>query len=156
MAQESLQDRYAPASVCFGCGPANERGLRIKSRVEGDLLVCDWDPKPEYHAFDGVLSGGIAGTLLDCHSNWAAANAMMVRDGTDSPPATVTSDFCVKLLRPTPTDQPVHLSARVVELHGEKAVVESTLESGGKTRATFRGTFVAVTEGHPAYGRWSP
>ena len=26
----SLQDRYAPHSRCFGCGPANERGLRIE------------------------------------------------------------------------------------------------------------------------------
>ena len=27
----SLQERYAPASVCFGCGPANPSGLRLRS-----------------------------------------------------------------------------------------------------------------------------
>mgnify|MGYP002260648861 CR=1 FL=1 len=35
-----------------------------------------------------------------------------------------------------------------------RAVVECTLESGGRVTATCRGTFVAVKEGHPAYHRW--
>jgi len=150
----SLQERYAPRSVCFGCGPANDKGLRIKSRVDGDEVVCDWTPSPYHHAFENSLSGGITGTLLDCHSNWAAVHAMMVRGHLDEPPPTVTSEFCVKLLRPTPMDEAVHLRARVVELKEERAIVESTLEAGGKLRATFRGTFVAVGKGHPAHARW--
>jgi len=31
---EGLRDRSAPASRCFGCEPAGEKGLRIKSLVE--------------------------------------------------------------------------------------------------------------------------
>ena len=27
----SVQDKYAPNSICFGCGPANKKGLQIKS-----------------------------------------------------------------------------------------------------------------------------
>ena len=64
MAEESLQDTYVPASVCFGCGPANDRGLRIKSRVEGDEIVGDWKPQPYQHAFDGMKMVGIAGAIL--------------------------------------------------------------------------------------------
>ena len=150
----SLQDRYAPRSVCFGCGPANERGLRIKSVVEGDRVVCDWTPEPYHHAFENILNGGITGTLMDCHSNWTAVYAMMKRDRSETPRPTVTSEFSVKLLRPTPMDQTIRLSAGVVELGADRAVVESTLEAGGKLRATFRGTFIAVKAGHPAYGRW--
>jgi len=30
---QSLQDQYAPNLVCFGCGPANPQGLRLKSFV---------------------------------------------------------------------------------------------------------------------------
>jgi hypothetical protein len=52
-------------------------------------------------------------------------------------------------------DETLHLRAKVVELLGDRAIVESSLEAGGKVRATFRGTFVAVKEGHPAYARWS-
>ena len=33
-----LQEQYAPHNACFGCGPANEKGLRIRSFAEGDKL----------------------------------------------------------------------------------------------------------------------
>lgn len=150
---QNLQDRYAPQNRCFGCGPANEKGLRIKSRVEGDEVIADFVPEEHHQAFAGVLSGGIIGTLLDCHSNWAAANHLMTQRGQDAPPCTVTADFHVKLKKPTPIG-PVRLRAKVVESEGDRAVVEATLEAGGKITATCRGTFVAVKEGHPAYHRW--
>ena len=73
----SLQDRYAPQNQCFGCGPANSKGLRIKSYVVGDELVAEFTPEAHHIAFAGVLNGGIIGTLLDCHSNWAAAHHLM-------------------------------------------------------------------------------
>ncbi|MFN7975612.1 MAG: PaaI family thioesterase [Acidobacteriota bacterium] len=154
MTTESLQDRYAPSNRCFGCGPANDKGLRIKSRVEGDAIVADWTPEPHHEAFTGMLNGGICGALLDCHSNWTAAYHLMRTQGLDAPPCTVTAEFHVKLRRPTPTDAPVHLSAKVVESEQDRAVVEATLESHGKVTATCRGVFVAVKEGHPAFHRW--
>ena len=36
---ESLQETYAPRNACFGCGPANEQGLQIKSRLEGESVA---------------------------------------------------------------------------------------------------------------------
>jgi acyl-coenzyme A thioesterase PaaI-like protein len=150
----SLQEQYAPRNACFGCGPANDKGLRLRSFVSGDAVVADFRPEKHHEAFDGMLSGGITGTLLDCHSNWAAAHHLMRQGGLATPPCTVTADFHVKLLRPTPTDGPVHLVARVVESAADRAVVEATLEARGKITATCRGTFVAVREGHPAYHRW--
>jgi acyl-coenzyme A thioesterase PaaI-like protein len=150
----SLQERYAPANRCFGCGPANEKGLRVRSFVDGDEVVAEWAAEPHHLAFEGVLNGGICGTLLDCHSNWTAAHHLMVRRGADAPPCTVTADFHVTLKRPTPMDGPLTLRARVVESSGDRAVVEASIEAGGKVTATCRGTFVAVREGHPAYHRW--
>ncbi|MCZ6598826.1 MAG: PaaI family thioesterase [Planctomycetota bacterium] len=151
---EALQDRYAPENRCFGCGPANEKGLRIKSVVAGDELVCDWTPEPHHEAYENMLNGGICGALLDCHSNWTAAWHLMNAGGLDAPPCTVTAEFHVKLRRPTPTDGPVHLVARVVESTDTSAVVEARLEARGEVTATCRGVFVAVKEGHPAYHRW--
>jgi acyl-coenzyme A thioesterase PaaI-like protein len=153
---ESLQDRYAPQNRCFGCGPANEKGLRIKSFVSGaaDELVAEWSPEPHHQAFEGVLNGGICGALLDCHSNWAAAHHLMKKSGATTPPCTVTADFHVTLKRPTPMDVPLTLKARVVESLEDRAVVEATIEAKGRVTATCRGTFVAVKEGHPAYHRW--
>lgn len=154
MEKQSLQDRYAPQNRCFGCGPSNEKGLRIKSFVDGGTVVCDWRPEPHHLAFEGILNGGICGAILDCHSNWTAAHHLMRAAGAESPPCTVTADFHVKLKRPTPMGVPLHLTARVVESSEDRAVVEATLEAGGQVTATCRGTFVAVQEGHPAFNRW--
>ena len=156
---EALQDRYAPHNACFGCGPANEKGLRLKSiAVDDSTCVCDWTPSKHHEAFEGMLNGGICGALLDCHSNWTAAWHLMRRAGADTPPCTVTAEFHVKLRAPTPTDGPVRLEARVVESTDKKAVVEATLTvASGDDRevtSTCRGVFVAVKEGHPAYHRW--
>ena len=152
--EQSLQDRFAPQGRCFGCGPANEKGLRIKSRLEGDVFVASWKAEPHHEAFEGMLSGGIIGTLLDCHSNWAAAHHLMTRRGDGRLPSTVTSEFHVRLLRPTPTPDALRLEARVVESSGDRATVEAALSAAGRVTATCRGVFVAVKEGHPAFGRW--
>ena len=78
----------------------------------------------------------------------------MARTRQPTPPCTVTAEFAVKLLRPTPTDAPVHLSARVVDSTDDRATIDAKLEAGGKVCATCRGVFVAVRPGHPAYHRW--
>ncbi len=151
---KSLQETYAPHNACFGCGPANPRGLRIRSMVEGDEVVATWHAEPHHEAFPGMLNGGIIGSLLDCHSNWTAAWHLMTRAGVDRPPCTVTADYAIKLLRPTPTDGPISLRAWVAESTDKKAVIDAELCARDKVCATCRGTFVAVTEGHPAYHRW--
>jgi acyl-coenzyme A thioesterase PaaI-like protein len=149
-----LQDTYAPHNACFGCGPANELGLRIKSFVDGDQVVCTWKPERHHEAFPGVLSGGIIGTLLDCHSNWTAAYHIMKSAGADHPPCTVTADFCVRLKRPAPSDGEVTLRAHPTHVLEDRAHIEAELLAGGRVCATFEGLFVAVKPGHPAYHRW--
>ncbi len=150
----SVQERYAPASICFGCGPANEKGLRIRSFIDGDVLTATWRAQRHHDAFPGILNGGIIGALLDCHSNWAAAYHLMQKRGETKTPCTVTADFHVKLLRPTPSDAEITLRAWVVESTEDRATVEAELIANGKVCDTCRGTFVAVKEGHPAYHRW--
>jgi acyl-coenzyme A thioesterase PaaI-like protein len=154
VAVEALQERYSPGGICFGCGPANERGLHVRSFVEGDEVVATWQPEPHHQAFPGMLNGGIVGALLYCHSNWTAAHHLMTKAGLEAPPCTVTADYAIKLKRPTPVEAPVHLRARVVESSDDRAVIEATMTAGDVVTATCRGTFVAVKPGHPAYHRW--
>jgi acyl-coenzyme A thioesterase PaaI-like protein len=153
----SLQERFGPHTICFGCGPANAEGLRIRSfpdaEVDGDV-VGEWAPEPRHQAFPNVMNGGIIGTLMDCHSNWTAAYHLMQRRGAERPPTTVTADYHVRMLKPTPTNGLVRLRARVVDSTDDRATVECELEAGGEITATCRGTFVAVRPGHPAYDRW--
>jgi len=154
MSETSLQERYSPRGRCFGCGPANPDGLRLRSFPRDVEVVAQWQPAEKYQAFPGMLNGGIIGALLDCHSNWTAAWHLLQQGGLNQPPCTVTADYAVKLLRPTPLDAPVELIARVVESTADRAVIEAVLSSTGKPRATCRGTFVAVRAGHPAYHQW--
>ncbi len=160
MSDTSLQRRYAPASRCFGCGPANAEGLRIESHdpteaaAEPGELHAEWRPLPHHAAFDNVLNGGIIGTLLDCHANWTAAMHLMRERGMAGPPGCVTADYAIRMRRPTPVDQPVRLRAWPVSVEGDRVVVDAELSSGGIITATCRGTFVAVGPDHPAYERW--
>lgn len=154
MTETSLQDKYAPHNECFGCGPSNQKGLRIKSIVKDDRVVADWQPEPHHEAFPGMLNGGIQGALLDCHSNWTAAWHLMERTGQHTPPCTVTADFHVKLLRPTPSKGSLHLEAWVVDSSDRRATIDAEISVDGEVCATCRGNFVAVKPGHPAYHRW--
>ena len=154
MAAMNLQDRYAPNSVCFGCGPANPDGLHVKSVPDGDAVVGEWTPGPNHAAFPGVLNGGIIGTLLDCHCNWAAVHGVMLERGLERPEVTVTADYTIRLRRPTPTDRPVALWARATEIDGDRVTVEGELRSGDEVTATCSGLFVVVREGHPAHDAW--
>jgi len=161
-----LQQRFSPDSTCFGCGPANERGLRIASReanadsdadgpdIHPGELVADWQPLPHHAAFDDVLNGGIIGTLLDCHSNWAAAIHLMYADDAAGPPGCVTAEMTVRFRRPTPTASSLRLRAWPVRVDGRKVIVDAEVVSGGIVTATCHATFVAVGPDHPAYERW--
>jgi len=151
---KSLQETFAPNNACFGCGPANDKGLRIRSVPEGDRVVCRWTPEPHHEAFPGVLNGGIIGAILDCHCNWTAAWHLMTARALDTPPCTVTMEFTVKLRRPTPSDTELKLVARPSDVDGDVVTVESELYADDKLCDLCTGRFVAVKPGHPAYHRW--
>ncbi len=150
----SLQDRYAPHSACFGCGPKNLHGLRLKSVPNGDAVVSTWQPKLEHIAFGGFGSGGIISVLMDCQGNWASAYALMSARRLSTPPGTVTAEYTVKFLKPSPIDEKWELSARATRIDGDRVTATGELKVGGVVTATMTGLFVAVKEAHPAFHRW--
>jgi acyl-coenzyme A thioesterase PaaI-like protein len=151
---QSLQERYAPHGRCFGCGPANAKGLRIRSFAGDDgHVVCDFTPEPHHEAFENVLNGGIIGTVLDCHMNWTTIAHLIRTQNLDHAPPCVTAEFKVVLKRPTPMG-PIHVDAVVVTATDDRATIEATMTAGGKVTAIGTGTFIAVKPGHPAYHRW--
>jgi acyl-coenzyme A thioesterase PaaI-like protein len=153
----SLQEIYAPNAVCFGCGPKNERGLRIRSfAVEESAdahVLLDFVPEKHHEAFENVLNGGIIGTVLDCHMNWTTIHHLMKKRGLDHAPCCVTAEFKVALKRPTPIGL-VHVDSHVVSSTDDRATIEAIMTAGGKVTAIGTGTFVAVKPDHPAYFRW--
>ena len=151
---KSLQDQYAAKSICYGCGPANENGFQVKSFVEGDKVIAHWMPKDHHNAFPNVLNGGVIGTLLDCHCNWAAAYYLMKAQCLNETPCTVTAEYSIKLLRPTPMGTVLTLEATLDHIDNNRAVINGKILIDKKVYDTCTGTFVAVDELHPAYHRW--
>ena len=149
-----LQDKYAPHGICFGCGPRNPDGLHLKSFPSGSSVLAEWKPGKNHVAFGSFGSGGIISVLMDCHGNWAAAYALMKERGLGSPPGTVTAEYTVRFLKPSPIDRTWRLKARATKIDGNKVSVKGELEVGGVLTATMNGLFIAVEESHPAFYRW--
>ncbi len=154
MEDESVQERHAPNSICFGCGPANEEGLKIRSFPIENGLRMTFETSDSHQAFPGMINGGIIGTLLDCHGNWTAAMAIMAERGEEHPPCTVTARYTVKLRRPTPHGVPLEITSQVESIDGDRAEISMVLTANGDVCAQGDGLFVAVKEGHPAWHRW--
>lgn len=151
---QSLQDQFSPNSKCFGCGPANENGLQIKSFLHENALIAQWQAKSFHEAFPGALNGGIVGTLLDCHCNWMAAYSLMNTQHLDNPPCTVTANYTIQLLKPVPSQQILYITAKLVELKADRAITQGEILLDDVCYAKCHGTFVAVKPGHMAYHRW--
>ena len=150
----SVQNEYAEKSICYGCGPANKKGLKIESYRSEAGLDLWFDPKPEHQAFPGVINGGIIGCIFDCHGNWTAAVSMYDKFDVNSFPSTVTANYNVNLLRPTPFGKTLHFTGKILTLTENRAEVEMNLYSEDNHCATGKGLFVAIKEGHPAFHRW--
>jgi acyl-coenzyme A thioesterase PaaI-like protein len=152
----SLQEQFTPWSACFGCGPANEHGLRIGSFIDGDALIAEWEPDTRYEAIHGFINGGVVATLLDCQSAWTAAWHLRERLAIDTLPLAVTAEISVTYLQPTPVDATVHLRTHVTEATDRKAIVAGEAASNGVVRARSRGVFVIAGEFAPEAGSSGP
>jgi hypothetical protein len=57
--EASIQETYYPTLTCFGCGHANERGLRLRSYEVDGVVRAAFMPWPEHDSGGGFLNGGI-------------------------------------------------------------------------------------------------
>lgn len=115
----ALQDLGAPDGICFGCGPKNVNGLKIKSYWDVDNLhvITTYTPNAKYTGWPSLVYGGLIGCLVDCHSNWTViANHYRIEDrevGTLPRIECVTGTLSVKYIKPTPMGVKLTLKARV-------------------------------------------
>ncbi|MGZ4453328.1 MAG: PaaI family thioesterase [Nocardioides sp.] len=138
MTSLSLQETLYPELTCFGCGPANERGLRLRSFAEGEQYVAAFTPWPEHDNGVGFLNGGIIGTLLDCHSAAAVVDTAAQhgwRSLGDALLPYLTAGLDVRYRRPAPLHEPVTLRAEVTAASEPEITVRVWLEYDGKLRA---------------------
>ena len=132
----SFQDQI-PGNLCYGCGPDNEHGLRIKSFWEGDESVSAFIPQPFHTAGpEQFLNGGIIATIVDCHCVCTAIADHYRREdrviGTAPLIWCVTASLKIDYVRPVPIDTPVTLRARIMETAGKKTRLSCSLFSGNQ------------------------
>ena len=147
MADKAIQDYYHDElAYCYGCGRLNEEGYQLKSRWEGDEVVCTFTPRPYHIAIPGYVYGGLIASLIDCHGTGSAAAAMYRDQGramdSDPPLRFLTASLHVDYLKPTPLGVLLQVRARVKEIKGRKVVMDEELIAEG--HVTVRGQVVAV------------
>jgi acyl-coenzyme A thioesterase PaaI-like protein len=138
---------------CFGCGALNAHGLQIKSRWDGDELVCHWRPPPQYIGYPGVVYGGAIASVVDCHAIWTAMAHYCREQGiaidataVPAPPAFVTGQLVVNYLRPAAIDQSLQLRAKVLAQNGRRSTVSCRVMQGDVECATAEVVAVRMKE----------
>ena len=112
---------------CFGCGRLNDHGLQIKSRWDGDDVVCRWQPSPFHVGLPGRVQGGVIATAIICHALWTATATACRNEGIEiKEPMTFafsTTSLNLEFLAPVPVDGLMALRARVIAIDEENATV---------------------------------
>lgn len=157
-----LDPHSAPASAtafqdaidhnhCWGCGPHNAAGLRIKSRWHGDVAVATFTPATHHTAAPThVVNGGILATAIDCHAVCTAMADAYQAEGrpVGQPPGLwyATGRLQLDYLRPTPIGRALRITARIEERAARKTVLRCVVEADGAT--TVEALVVAVRVPH--------
>lgn len=136
MGEQAFQDQI-PDNFCYGCGPSNEQGLRLKSFWDGDESLSTFMPQAFHTAGPKhILNGGIIATIIDCHCLCTAIADSYRREnrsmGTAPQIWCATASLKIDYLRPVPLDRPVTLRARVVEAGPKKTKLFCTVFSEGQ------------------------
>jgi len=137
---------------CYGCGRSNEHGLQIKSRWDGDEVVCRWQPQPFHVGLPGWLQGGVIATVIICHALWTATATACRDEGIaieePMPFAYGTTSLQLDLLEPIPVDELVTLRAQVTAIDHERATVRCAVFVNGRetTRAESHHRRVALPQ----------
>lgn len=156
MKTPSLQDLATPDGICFGCGPKNPHGLRIKSYWDHDNLhvITTHTPDPHYTGWPSLVYGGLIGCLIDCHSNWTAMANHYRNEGREAGTLPridcVTGTLGVKYIKPTPMGVPLTLKAKVEGNIDRKTRILCEVYAGDVLTALGDSVFVRVDVGHLA------
>jgi hypothetical protein len=132
---QDLIDKNAPIRNCYGCGADNHKGMRLKTFLEGDEGVSHWNPEPHYCSYPGFLNGGVACSLIDCHSAWTAFALECRENGLDlsadpNLPTGWTRAMSVEFLKPTPIDSELTLRAKIIKKGKTSRTLTCSLFSG--------------------------
>lgn len=127
-----------PGNVCFGCGGANPRGMKLSFELDevGQRVHGAFRAGAEYQGGPGFVHGGIIATLLD---------EVMGKVNRFRNVRAVTAELHIEYLRPVPIEQELLLEAWTVENKGRSLYNAGEIrEASGAVLARGKGRFVII------------
>jgi len=138
---EAGPPRELVATQCFGCGDDNPHGLHLQFERVGPAEVRSQVTLPgDLCGWQGVAHGGIVSLLLDEVTSWGVGLCLGDK-------WFVTRELKVRYLRPTPVEQPLTLTGRV--LHDNEVTMDMVGEvrlADGRLTARGWAQFVRLDE----------
>jgi acyl-coenzyme A thioesterase PaaI-like protein len=152
--QNAIQDSLHPDSPirgCFGCGADNRHGLRLKSFVEGNRVIAHWRGQDFHQSYPGVLNGGIATALIDCHAAWTAFaqecrdKGLRMEAPPEELPAGWTRAISIEFLKPTRLDGELTLTGEVIKKGTKSRTVACSISMNGEECVRAEAVIVMVS-----------
>jgi uncharacterized protein (TIGR00369 family) len=123
---------------CFGCGPANEAGLRLEFVLdkERERFVCHFQLADRFVGPPGHAHGGIIATILD----EAMGKVNKLRNVI-----ALTGRMEVDYLLPVPLAKPLIVEGWEVRVDGREHIHAAEICNGdGEVLASSKGTFIEI------------
>lgn len=130
---------FSPDQPCFGCGPANPHGLKLRFFRDGDAAVTRFTPGPLHQGPPGIMHGGLVTTVADELAGWTL---ILLRDKFG-----FTAEINAKLKRPIRIGAEVEGRGRIAR-DGRRIVrLACELSQGGTVAFTSELAFVLLDRG---------
>ena len=150
-----IQDTYGERfKYCWGCGPKNDNGLHLKSYPSEDGKSVTAKIIPDKMYTGGVpqnLFGGMIAMIFDCHGTASAAYFAHIDKGLEFDENTIIGRFITARLevdfkKPTPMNEEIIVSSKLIELGERKAIIEMEMTAKGEVRAKAKMIAVKVKD----------
>jgi uncharacterized protein (TIGR00369 family) len=122
---------------CFVCGEGNERGLRLRSRIEDHKVVLDYTTRQSDLGWRSAVHGGLTMTLLDEVMTWAAM--------IDAGMACVSAEMTTRMKKPVKVRQHLRVEGWVTENRRKVVMTEGRMvDDQGTVLATAAGKYMQM------------
>jgi uncharacterized protein (TIGR00369 family) len=116
-----------PEDTCFGCGHANDRGLKLVFTRTGEGTVeSAFQAAPHWCGAPDVIHGGVQAALLDEVMGAAAHCAFDGEPEVD----VVTAELSLRYRRPCPAGAPLRLRGQLLRAEGRDVFVTGEIFDG--------------------------
>ena len=115
---------FGSEQQCFGCGPNNPHGLKLRFFREGESVMTTFTPTRGLDGPPGIFHGGLQATLCDEVAGWGLVG-LMGRMG-------FTTSMNVRYMRPVRLNIPVEARAKIASQSGDIVTLKVTLSQEGK------------------------